>query len=109
MSWRAHVARGVTGQSGLGLSDRSTRWRRVRLTATRVSNPVEEPMHFGSLLPAVAVAVATVAVPVSAQSIADRYRADANRIIEAALEDSTAYNRLAELTERFGSRLSGSQ
>ena len=45
--------------------------------------------------------------PVAAQSIADRYRTDANRIIDAALEDSTAWNRLAEMTEKFGNRLSG--
>jgi carboxypeptidase Q len=42
-----------------------------------------------------------------AQSIADRYRTDANRIIDAALKDSTAWNRLAEMTEKFGNRLSG--
>src|SRR4029450_12842676 len=46
--------------------------------------------------------------PVQAQSpIADRYRNDANRIIDAALKDSTAWNRLAEMTETFGNRLSG--
>src|SRR4029450_10444328 len=46
--------------------------------------------------------------PVQAQSpIADRYRNDANRIIDAALKDSTAWNRLAEMTEKFGNRLSG--
>ena len=43
------------------------------------------------------------------QSIADRYRADANRIIDAALTDSTAWNRVAELTETYGNRFSGSQ
>jgi len=42
-----------------------------------------------------------------AQSIADRYRADANRIIDAAVGDSSAWNRLAEMTEKFGNRLSG--
>ena len=45
--------------------------------------------------------------PLGAQSITDRYRADADRIIDAALKDSTAWNRLAEMTERFGNRLSG--
>jgi carboxypeptidase Q len=47
----------------------------------------------------------------SAQSrtpIADRYRPTADRIIAAALADSAAWNRLAELTDRFGHRLSGS-
>ena len=37
-----------------------------------------------------------------------RYRADATRLIQAALADSAAYNRLATLTDRFGHRLSGS-
>ena len=32
--------------------------------------------------------------PLAAQSIADRYRGDANRFIDAALKDSTAWNRL---------------
>jgi len=39
---------------------------------------------------------------------ADPYRDAANRIIEAALGDSAAYERLAELGDRFGHRLSGS-
>ena len=47
--------------------------------------------------------------PLAAQSIADRYRGDANRIIDAALKDSTAWNRLAEMTEKFGNRLSGTR
>jgi carboxypeptidase Q len=40
--------------------------------------------------------------------IADQYRATANRIIAAALADSSAWNRAAELTDKFGHRLSGS-
>ena len=56
---------------------------------------------------AAALATALATGPLSAQSIADRYRNDANRIIDAALEDSTAWNRLAEMTEKFGNRLSG--
>ena len=56
---------------------------------------------------ALAVFALAVARPTSAQSVADRYRADANRIIDAALRDSTAWNRLAEMTEKFGNRLSG--
>src|SRR5687768_14880552 len=58
-------------------------------------------------LSAAVLATAAFVCPLSAQSLADRYRADANRIIDAALKDSTAWNRLAELSERFGSRLSG--
>jgi len=54
-----------------------------------------------------AVLAIAAARPVSGQSITDRYRADANRIIDAALKDSTAWNRLAEMTEKFGNRLSG--
>src|SRR5688500_4825629 len=44
----------------------------------------------------------------TATPIANRYRATANRIIAAAVADSSAWNRLAELTDRFGHRLSGS-
>lgn len=62
---------------------------------------------------AVIVALAFVASsPVHAQSatpIADRYRPAADRIIAAALADSSAWNRLAELTDKFGPRISGSQ
>ncbi|HXV15658.1 MAG TPA: M20/M25/M40 family metallo-hydrolase, partial [Gemmatimonadaceae bacterium] len=46
---------------------------------------------------------------VNAQTpIADTYRPTANRIITAALADSSAWNKLAELTDKFGPRLSGS-
>jgi carboxypeptidase Q len=41
--------------------------------------------------------------------IADRYRTDANRLIQAALRDSAAWNRLATLTDTYGARPSGSQ
>jgi carboxypeptidase Q len=37
-----------------------------------------------------------------------RYQAAANRLIDAALADSFAYRRLAELVDNFGHRLSGS-
>ena len=63
-------------------------------------------MRLGSSATAALIAVA-LARPLTAQSIADRYRGDANRIIDAALKDSTAWNRLAEMTEKFGNRLSG--
>ncbi|MFI5213346.1 MAG: M28 family metallopeptidase [Gemmatimonadales bacterium] len=43
-----------------------------------------------------------------AQSLADRYRPQADSILASALRDSSAWNRLAELTDRFGNRLSGS-
>src|ERR1043165_3638858 len=54
-----------------------------------------------------AILTVVFAHAVPAQSVADRYRDDANRIIDAALKDSTAWNRLAEMTEKFGNRLSG--
>ena len=47
----------------------------------------------------------TATVP--ANPIATRYRADADRIIAAALRDSTAYRRVGIIADRFGSRLSG--
>ncbi len=42
-------------------------------------------------------------------SIAAEYRADADRLIDAALADSAAWSKLARLTDGFGSRLSGSR
>ncbi len=44
----------------------------------------------------------------SAGPIAERYRAVADRLIDAALADSTAYQRLGYLVDRFGNRPSGS-
>ena len=54
------------------------------------------------------LALALAAAPLCAQSIPDRYREVANRIIAAAQADSAAWNRMAELSDRFGNRLSGS-
>jgi carboxypeptidase Q len=49
------------------------------------------------------------AMPVAAQGpVASQYRATADRIIAAALADSAAYTRLAQMVDRFGPRLSGS-
>jgi carboxypeptidase Q len=64
-------------------------------------------MHVRLSFTAAVLAAIAFARPLDAQSIADRYRNDANRIIDAALKDSTAWNRLAEMTEKFGNRLSG--
>ncbi|HEU4800007.1 MAG TPA: M28 family metallopeptidase [Gemmatimonadales bacterium] len=58
---------------------------------------------------AAALALALVSAPLAAQSIADTYRPTAQRIIEQAQSDSSAWNTLAELTDRFGHRLSGSE
>ena len=46
---------------------------------------------------------------ISAQTVADRYRDAATRIIARATKDSAAWNRLAVLTETFGHRFSGSE
>ena len=53
--------------------------------------------------------IATPAPHLAAQasSIASRYRAAADRIIDAALADSAAYRRLGGLVDRFGPRFSG--
>ena len=52
------------------------------------------------------VAVASL----SAQTtIADQQRSDAKRLIDAAMADTSGYERLAELTDKFGHRLSGSK
>src|SRR5581483_5219467 len=56
----------------------------------------------------VAAAASCLAARSPAQSIADQYRATAQRIAQAALADSAAWNRIAELTEKFGNRFSGS-
>jgi carboxypeptidase Q len=49
------------------------------------------------------------ATSLGAQTVTDRQRADANRLIDAALADSSAYDRLARLTDTFGPRFSGSK
>ena len=59
-----------------------------------------------------ALSLAMMSLPLSAQApeaIPAKYTAIANRIIAAAQADSAgAWNRIAELTDRFGHRLSGS-
>jgi len=42
-------------------------------------------------------------------SVAGQYRAAADRLIEAALADPTAYERLSEMADTFGARFSGTQ
>jgi carboxypeptidase Q len=54
--------------------------------------------------------IVLVAAPAAGQQgVGERYRAVADRIIDAALADSGAYTRLTELVDRFGHRLSGSE
>jgi len=58
----------------------------------------------------VAIASLAAARPASSQpSLTDRQRADVKRLIDAALQDSSGYDRLATLTDKFGHRLSGSK
>jgi len=57
----------------------------------------------------VSIASLFIASPLVAQTpIADLYRATANRMIATEFSDSSAWNRLAEMTDKFGNRLSGS-
>lgn len=59
---------------------------------------------------AVVLLLATISFAQSnGSNLADAYRVDADRIIDAALADSAAYERLALLTDLFGHRFSGSQ
>lgn len=61
----------------------------------------------------VAVAALVPAWPLDAQTVADEvtdaYRAAADSLISGALADSAAWLRMAELVDRFGPRLSGSE
>ncbi|HEY4303567.1 MAG TPA: M20/M25/M40 family metallo-hydrolase [Gemmatimonadaceae bacterium] len=56
-----------------------------------------------------ALVLLAAATSLGAQTVTDRQRADANRLIDAALADSSAYDRLARLTDTFGPRFSGSK
>ena len=53
-------------------------------------------------------AVLIAPLSLRSQDIADAYRDEANRLIDAALANHDAYERLAELVDRFGHRVSGS-
>lgn len=60
----------------------------------------------------VGLVLALVLVPGLARAqqgtIAERYQAIADRLMDSALADSAAYRRIGELVDRFGNRLSGS-
>jgi len=63
---------------------------------------------FAGLCAAAIPAPAQTPAPAGDQSIAVRYRDAADRLIGAALADSTAYRRLGVMVDTFGNRLSGS-
>jgi carboxypeptidase Q len=71
------------------------------------------PRHSIPNAAALALAAILVPAPIHAQNdttpIRARYGEAATRIIEAATRDSAAWLRLAELTDRFGHRFSGSE
>ncbi|MGK7312087.1 MAG: M28 family metallopeptidase [Candidatus Longimicrobiales bacterium M2_2A_002] len=68
-------------------------------------------VSFFLLVPALGSGPASVAAQdaLPPGSIPAAYRDAADRLIDAALEDSAAWHRLAELVDRFGHRFSGSQ
>ncbi len=71
----------------------------------------QQSHRFGatSVLVFLILALATAPLPGQRRAgIADRYRNVADSIIAAALSDSSAYERLTELADRFGHRFSGS-
>ncbi|MEJ2216563.1 MAG: M28 family metallopeptidase [Gemmatimonadota bacterium] len=63
----------------------------------------------GAIILLLAAAPALRAQTFDPQTIPATYRQVANRLIDAATADQHAYDRLAELVDRFGPRLSGSQ
>ena len=63
--------------------------------------------HLLALACAIAVAISLEAQ--STHSVSTPLKADADRLIKAATADDFAWRRLAELTDTFGARLSGSQ
>ena len=66
-------------------------------------------MHHAVRSTALALTLAAAASrTLHAQDVAP-YRAAAERLIDAATRDSAAWNRIAELTDTFGNRLSGSE
>jgi carboxypeptidase Q len=71
-----------------------------------------ETKRIPPLVLAAVAATAVMAVPINAQSTPswiNAYRDTATRLIKAATADDFAWQRLAELTDTYGSRLSGSE
>lgn len=61
------------------------------------------------VIPALAASTALSAQAGISTPLSARYRETADKIIDAAIADSFAYDRLARLTDTFGHRISGSQ
>lgn len=72
------------------------------------SDPLSRVSRRASVLSVLLGAVLLTPVSVRPQDIANQYRADANRLIDAALANHDAYTRLGELVDLFGHRVSGS-
>lgn len=66
-------------------------------------------MHTSRALALAGLLAAAPFATASSQALAAQYRPAADSIIATALRDSSAWNRLAELTDRFGNRHSGSE
>jgi carboxypeptidase Q len=84
--------------------------RQTPLTRARPKGPIMLHRRFSCAL---WCGLAALPVPVSAQSVSvplieRQYRGAADSLINAALGDSAAWERLAELVDRFGHRFSGS-
>lgn len=61
-----------------------------------------------SIVTAISLAIPSIGAAQVANPIVAKHQATATRLIEAALADSAAWNKIAELTDRFGNRISGS-
>src|SRR5687768_2866497 len=72
-------------------------------------SPATTPRERVPVLPASADAAVATTPPAPATPIADEYRARAAQIIAAATADDAAWQRLRELTDGIGHRLSGSK
>jgi carboxypeptidase Q len=66
-------------------------------------------MSYRTLLCMLPMLAATAPVAAQRTNIPVEYRAAADRLIDAALADSSGFNRLTVMTDRFGHRLSGSE
>ena len=64
-------------------------------------------MHARRLARTAALVALVLAPSAASAQNAAAYRASTDRLIDAALKDSAAWKRIAELTDTFGSRLSG--